>query len=341
MSLHGIVGESAALRRALEVLEKVAPTDAPVLLLGESGTGKELFARALHELSPRRTKPFIALNCAALPETLLDSELFGHVRGAFTGAVSDAVGKLEAADGGTIFLDEVGEMSPALQSKLLRTLQNGEIQPVGAPLSRRVNTRVVCATNQRLEEQVAAGRFREDLYYRLNVVRLKLPPLRERREDLPALLAHFLAQDPTAQRKGLLGFGEAALGRLKLHDWPGNVREVHNVVRHAIVMAQDRSIEVEDLPEYLRAEPDPDASLEVPQNARELAATKRRAREQIEKAFVVEALKRSAGSVSRAARQTGVHRTRLAQLIKRYRISPRSFRNGVAPGGRGEPPRPG
>jgi two-component system response regulator HydG len=326
MGLHGIVGESPALRRALRVLEKAAPTDAPVLLLGESGTGKELFARALHALSARRPGPFVAINCAALPETLLDSELFGHVRGAFTGAVADAIGKFEAAHGGTIFLDEVGDMSPALQAKLLRTLQEGEIQPVGSPRARRVDVRVVCATNRDLEELVRAGRFRRDLFFRLNVVALRLPPLRERREDLETLARHFLERDARDLRRPLAGFAPEALERLRAYDWPGNVRELRNAVRYAALLAPGPLVREADLPDFLRGVAAGAFPLEPPRTARELARAKKLAREAVERAFLVEAFRRAGGSVSRAAAQTGVHRTRLAQLARRYGISPRDFR---------------
>jgi transcriptional regulator with GAF, ATPase, and Fis domain len=326
MELHGIVGESPALRRALRVLEKAAPTDAPVLLLGESGTGKELFARALHALSPRRKGPFVAINCAALPETLLDSELFGHVRGAFTGAVADAIGKFEAAHGGTIFLDEVGDMSAALQAKLLRTLQEGEIQPVGSPRARRVDVRVVCATNRDLEELVRAGRFRQDLFFRLNVVALRLPPLRERREDLETLARHFLERDARDLRRPLAGFAPEALERLRAYDWPGNVRELRNAVRYAALLAPGPLVREADLPDFLRGIEAGAFPAEPPRTARELARAKKLAREAVERAFLVEALRRAGGSVTRAAALTGVHRTRLAQLARRYGISPRDFR---------------
>jgi transcriptional regulator with GAF, ATPase, and Fis domain len=326
MEFHGIIGESPALRRAIGVLQKAAPTDAPVLLLGESGTGKELFARALHELSGRRPGPFVAINCAALPETLLDSELFGHVRGAFTGAVADAVGKFQAAHGGTIFLDEVGDMSAALQAKLLRTLQEGEIQPVGSPRARRVDVRVVCATNRDLEGLVRTGRFRQDLFFRLNVVALRLPPLRERREDLEPLARYFLDRDARELRRPISGFAPAALARLRSYDWPGNVRELRNAVRYAALLAAGPLVGEVDLPEYLRGTSASALPAEPPRTARELARAKRLAREAVERAFLVEAFRNAAGSVSRAAAQTGVHRTRLAQLARRYGISPRDFR---------------
>jgi len=318
--LRAIVGHSPPFRRSLDILERAGPTAAPVLLLGESGTGKELFARALHELSPRRGRAFISLNCAALPETLLESELFGHAKGAFTGAVGAGVGKFEAADGGTLFLDELGEMSAALQAKLLRALADGEIQPVGAPQSRRVDTRVVCATNKRLEELVAAGKFREDLYYRLNVVAIRLPALRERREDLPALIRHFLVLDAREQKKTVIGFDRPAMERLLRHDWPGNVRELHNAIRHAVLMSEGPVIGTRELPEDLRAG-DGQIVIETPKSSAELRTAKRRAREEVERAFVVDALKRAGGSVSKAAKETGVHRTRLAQLIKRYGVT--------------------
>ncbi len=325
-ALQAIVGENPAFRRALELLQRVAPTAAPVLLEGESGTGKELFARALHDLSPRRERPFVAINCAAVPETLLESELFGHVRGAFTGANADVIGRFEAAHGGTLFLDEVSEMSPGLQSKLLRALQDGEIQPVGAPHSRRVDTRVVCATNRRLEDLMSAGRFREDLYYRLCVVALRLPPLRDRRDDLPALIHHFLEADAADFRKAVIGFDRDATRRLLAHDYPGNVRELHNVIRHAVLMAEGPVAGLGDLPEYVRPPARDPGPADAPRTAAELRRAKTRAREEVERAFVTEALRRAKGSVAKAARETGVHRTRLAQLIRRYGIDPASFR---------------
>ncbi len=325
--LRSIVGHSPPLCRSVETLEKVAPADAPVLLLGESGTGKELFARALHELSPRRGKPFVAINCAAVPETLLESELFGHAKGAFTGAVSDAPGKFEAAHGGTLFLDEVAEMSPGLQAKLLRALQGGEIQPVGAPRPKRVDTRIVCATNRKLEDLVAAGRFREDLYYRLNVVAIRLPSLRERREDLPILIRHFLVRFSARQKMNLTGFDRPALALLLNYDYPGNIRELENVIRHAVLMSGGPVIGARDLPEYLRPASPQAALLDAPRNAEELRQTKRRVREEVERNFVIDALKRSGGSISRAAAETGVHRTRLAQLISRHEIDTSSYKN--------------
>ncbi len=320
------MGRSPALRRAIEMLRRVAPTNATVLLTGESGTGKELFARALHNLSPRRGGPFVAINCAAVPETLLESELFGHVRGAFTGANVDAIGKFEAAGGGTLFLDEVAEMSPGLQAKLLRALQDGEIQPVGAPQPRKIDARVVCATNQRLDQRVAEGRFREDLYYRLNVVALRLAPLRERREDLPVLIRHFLRRDARELRRNVTRFDREALQRLLRHDYPGNVRELHNAVRHAVLMAEGPSAGLRDLPGDLRGDAPADALPLVPRTAAELRRAKQRAREEVERAFVTEALRRSGGRLAQAARETGVHRTRLAQLVRRYGINAAGFK---------------
>ncbi len=315
--LRAIVGHAPPFRRAVDMIERVAPTDATVLLLGESGTGKELFARALHELSTRRRKPFVAINCAAMPETLLESELFGHTRGAFTGAIAAKRGLFESADGGTLFLDELGEMSAPLQAKLLRALQ-GEIQPVGASGSKQVDTRVVAATNQDLAKLVAAGRFREDLYYRLNVIAVRLPPLRDRREDLPVLIRHFLVLHAGALKKTVIGFDRAAMERLLRHDYAGNVRELSNVVRHAVLMAEGPVATARELPEELRGAASP--TVDAPRTSAELRRAKAAAREEVEKAFVVEALKRASGSVTKAAKATGVHRTRLAQLIARYKI---------------------
>ncbi len=253
---HGIVGSHPSILGVMEKIETVAPTEASILILGESGTGKELVARAIHRLSPRRDKPFIKVNCAALAEGLLESELFGHVRGAFTGAIKDRTGRFEAADGGTLFLDEIGETSPALQVKLLRVLQEGEFERLGESTPRRVDVRIVAATNKDLRREVAEGRFRDDLYFRLCVVPIELPPLRERREDIPLLVDHFLKR--LALREGRRKvMASAVYPILQRYSWPGNVRELENAVAHAFVCSAGDVIQPEALPEHILRGEDP------------------------------------------------------------------------------------
>ncbi len=248
----GLVGRSPAMIELYKEIAYVAPSRKTVLVMGESGTGKELVARAIHHISPRASHPFIAVNCGAFTETLLEAELFGHVRGSFTGATADRKGLWEEAEGGTLFLDEVGETSPAMQVKLLRALQEGEIRRVGASRTVRVNARVVAATNRDLEQQVKAGQFREDLFYRLSVVTLQVPPLRERRSDIPLLAERFLrvASEDAGRR---LHFSETALSLLVAYDWPGNVRELENTVERAALRARGTEVVAEDLPGKMQA----------------------------------------------------------------------------------------
>ncbi len=251
-----LIGTSPAIRAVMELVRRVAPTAATVLIQGESGTGKELVARALHDLSGRRGRPFVRVNCAALPEPLLESELFGYERGAFTGAVSRKEGRFQLADGGTLLLDEVGDLSPLTQSKLLRVLQEGEFEPLGGTRTLRVDVRVLAATNQDLGQLVKDRRFREDLYYRLNVIVIQLPPLRERREDIPLLAQHFLRRFAAKNHREIDGFTEAALARLVDYPWPGNVRELEHAVERAVILARGRLLDVADLPEAVsHAEP--------------------------------------------------------------------------------------
>jgi len=251
-----IIGESPAIQQVLGLVRRVAPTSATVLIQGESGTGKELLARALHEGSPRRGRPFIPVNCAALPETLLESELFGYERGAFTGAQARKEGRFELADGGTLLLDEVGDLSAATQAKLLRVLQEGEFERVGGTKTLKVDVRMVAATNQDLAALVKERRFREDLYYRLNVITIEIPPLRERAEDIPLLAQHFLRRYAARNRREIRGFTEAALARLRAYPWPGNVRELENAVERAVILARGELIDLADLtPAVAQAEP--------------------------------------------------------------------------------------
>ena len=246
-----IVGSSPALRRVLDITTQAAPSSATVLVLGESGTGKELLARTIHERSPRARGPFVAVNCAAIPETILEAELFGHERGAFTGAFARREGRFARAAGGTLFLDEIGELSPAVQVKLLRVLQEGEYEPVGGDTV-RADVRIVAATNKDLRAEVAAGRFREDLFYRLNVIAITAPPLRARREDVPLLVDHFLGVYCTKNNRGRLEAPREVLARLCDYPWPGNVRELENVIERAVVLCRGERLSVDDLPDFIR-----------------------------------------------------------------------------------------
>lgn len=248
-SFDRIIGQSRAMRDVYEIIEKVITNDVTVLILGESGTGKELVAQAIHYHSARKSKPFVSVNCAAIPETLLESELFGHEKGAFTGAIAMKPGKFEAANGGSIFLDEIGDMPMTLQSKLLRVLQEREITRVGGTKSIKIDIRVITATNQRLSKLVESRSFREDLYFRLNVLPVHLPPLRERREDIPLLVSHFLAVYNPRMNKNVQSLTKEAMSTLMDYSWPGNVRELENVIQRAMILASGPAIEVQDLPE--------------------------------------------------------------------------------------------
>jgi two-component system, NtrC family, response regulator HydG len=302
----GIVFRSPAMRRVLDIVARVAPTDAAVLIHGESGTGKELIARAIHGASRRAQKPFVALNCGALTETLLESELFGHVKGAFTGASVSKKGLFEEADGGTVFLDEVGEMSPALQVKLLRTLQDGEVRAVGSSQSITVDTRVVAATNQNLEGLMRQGRFREDVFYRLNVIAFTIPPLRERREDIPLLVEHFL--DRFNRRQGrAVRLDENAMERLMAHPWPGNIRELEHAMERMVILGEGDTITADDLPLLMASGVRPE--LAAP-NGGSLADT--------EKTHIREMLERHGWNYSRTADALGISRTTLWRKLKEY-----------------------
>jgi DNA-binding NtrC family response regulator len=241
-----VIGDSSSLRDVLSVVARVAPTDSPVLISGESGTGKELIARSIHLASRRTAKPFLSINCGALPDTLLETELFGHRRGAFTGAMASRVGLFEAADGGTLFLDEIGEMSPAMQVRLLRTLDSGEVRRVGEQRAFHVDVRIVAATNKHLTTEVSEGRFRTDLFYRVSTVVLQVPPLRKRRSDIPLLVEHFIAR--TARPGRALRVSDAAMERLTRYEWPGNIRELRNLIERLQILHEGDEIRVDDLP---------------------------------------------------------------------------------------------
>jgi len=311
-----IVGQSEAMRELFDFIEKVSRTDSTVLISGESGTGKELVARAIHYRSPRRSKPLVAVNCGALPQELLESELFGHVRGAFTGAVRDRKGRFELADGGTIFLDEVSEMSPALQVKLLRVLQEREFERVGDTRTVRVDIRVIAATNQDLDELVKQGRFREDLYYRLNVIPIHIPPLRERRSDIPLLILHFLKVFNTLRGGRVEGFSPEAMNLLMEYDWPGNVRELENLVERLVVLKGEGMVQPEDLPEKIR-----EGELIPSQRGGEKGTVNlSRAVSEFEKQLIIDALRKANGVKSEAAKLLGIKRTTLLEKMKRQKI---------------------
>ncbi|MBV6632346.1 MAG: sigma-54-dependent Fis family transcriptional regulator [Alphaproteobacteria bacterium] len=267
-SLEGMIGRAPAMNHVRSTIASVAQSKVPVFITGESGTGKEVCATAIHKAGDRKDKPFIAINCAAIPKDLMESELFGHIKGAFTGATSHRLGAAQAADGGTLFLDEICEMDISLQSKLLRFLQTGQVKKVGAETDEKVDVRIICATNRDPMAEIAAGRFREDLYYRLHVVPLNLPPLRDRRSDIPLLLSHFVSTYAADEGKRFDGFTSDALERLEAYPWPGNIRELQNTVRHIVVMNPGGTVKSEDLPEYLgRGAPPAAAGMGMPAQA--------------------------------------------------------------------------
>jgi DNA-binding NtrC family response regulator len=303
---HSLIGSSAAMKRVTALIEKVAPTDATVLVRGASGTGKEVVARALHAGSPRRDHPLVTINCAALQETLLESELFGHEKGSFTGATQTKQGLVEVAEGGTLFIDEIGEMAGGLQAKLLRVLEGGCFRRVGGTQELVADVRVVAATNRSLEDAIKTGQFREDLYYRLNVVVVKLPPLRERREDVAELVEYFLSTRQLGPVRSRVQ--PEALEALKRYDWPGNVRELANVLERAQILAEDRLITLDDLPENLVAAPTT-TDLGDPQH---LAEAQRR--------HVLAVLEREKGNKVHAARALGISRRALYRLLEKYHI---------------------
>jgi Nif-specific regulatory protein len=306
---YELVGESAALRKVISDAIKVANSKASTLILGESGTGKELLARLIHRMGARRDEPMIVLNCAALPETLLEDELFGHEKGAFTGAAGQKIGKFELADGGTIFLDEIGEMSPGMQSKLLRILQEGVFYRVGGNKSIPVDVRVISATNRDIIEEVQEGRFRQDLYFRLNVVQIHMPPLRERKEDIPLLAQYFF--DIFKQERGLpsLSISKKALKAMVQYDWPGNVREMKNAIERAVVMGNGNEILPEDLPQF---------AVKSSYPGMKVGLTLKEATDLFKKEFIRLNLKHTSGNRSLAAKTMQIQRTYLSRLISRF-----------------------
>jgi DNA-binding NtrC family response regulator len=310
-----LIGESAAMQEVYRLIERAGPSERAILIQGESGTGKELVARALHRRSSRHDKPMVIINCAALPETLLESELFGHEKGAFTGAVSSKPGLFEVADSGTLFIDEIGEMPGSLQAKLLRVLEDGSLRRIGSIKERRVNVRLLAATNRNLSAEVAAGRFREDLFYRINVMSLELPPLRERGGDIPLLIDHFLGPDWEIE--------DDALTTLERYHWPGNVRQLINALERAKIMADDQLIRRQDLPREVQSREGKPAPVPEPPPGDDLAS--------IERGKVVEVLRRMSGNKTRAAKALGIDRRKLYRLVEKYSIQTAEIRHGSEP----------
>ena len=322
--LGRMVGQSPAMRQVFGLIKKIAPMDVSVIVQGETGTGKELVARALHELSPRRDGPLVVLDCGAIPPNLIESELFGHEKGAFTGAVTARPGAFERAHGGTIFLDELGELRLDLQPRLLRVLESREVRRVGGNDVMEVDVRVVAATHRDLVKEVQAGTFREDLYFRLSVINVQLPALRERREDVPLILRRALEDPELVARAGRKRFTPAARSRLVSYAWPGNVRELMNVVSHVITFAEGEDIDLHHLPERVQGTM---KESPVPFNEH---LTFKDAKEQLlhhfEREYVGQLLKRCEGNLSRAARESGMHRKSIERLVKKYQLDPRASR---------------
>jgi DNA-binding NtrC family response regulator len=330
---QNIVGNHPAMQKVIQLIQQVAGTKATVLVQGESGTGKELVARAIHYESDRSSRPFVVINCTAIPSNLLESELFGHEKGAFTGALKTKKGRLELADRGTLFLDEIGEMPKELQVKILRVLEEQKFQRVGGTEEIEVDNRIIAATNKDLKQAVEAGTFRDDLYYRLNVITIPIPPLRERKEDIPPLVEHFLLKHREVLKKKITGVSEKTLQLLMNYPWPGNVRELENALIRAMVLCHSDCIGIGDLPEELRREGKEEEEAKFPVDRQELKQMKKKAqqkiKEEIEKKFAVEALRQGEGNIQRSAAKVGMDRRQFQNLIKKYGISKKDFeRNG-------------
>lgn len=322
LKLDGIIGQGREIQKVFRIIEKIAASDSTILIYGETGTGKGLAARAIHINSKRAHKPFVSINCGAIPENLLESELFGHVRGAFTGAVVSKTGKFERANNGTIFLDEIGDMSPELQVKVLRVLEEGEFEQVGGDKTIKVDIRVIAATHRNLEERVEKGLFREDLFYRLCVIPLTLPPLRHRKRDIPLLTAHFFNNFNEKNNRNVEGFSEEAFKILTAYSWPGNVREIKNLVERMVVLKQEGRIEPYDLPVKIRG------TTEIPLEEPPVEITDEgiclnTAVTEFEKALILQSLQKAKGVKNEAAKLLNLKRTTLVEKIKRYHLDSR------------------
>jgi len=313
-----MVGRSQAMRFIFERIKKVANSDSTVLITGPSGTGKELVAEAIHQYSPRNNKNLISVNCGAIPSELLESELFGHLKGSFTGAISDRKGRFELADGGSIFLDEIGDMPPLLQVKLLRVLQNKQIEPLGQGQSTSVDVRIITATHRDLDSMIQSKHFREDLFYRLNVIPIKMPSLKERREDIPLLISHFLNKFVNSDGSNQLDFGPEALELLYSYEWPGNVRELENLIERLVILRGGHIVCPEDLPARIfrqnpNSSPQYKSNLELPETGINL----KQFLVDIEDSLIIQALKRTQGNKNKASKLLGLNRTTLIEKLKK------------------------
>jgi DNA-binding NtrC family response regulator len=315
---ENIIGDSEKMHQIFETIEKVADTDSTILILGESGTGKELIAKAIHYNSYRREGPFIPVNCAAIPSELLESELFGHEKGAFTNAIRTRIGRFELANGGTVFLDEIGDMSPNLQSKLLRVLQERQFERIGGVKTVKIDIRIIAATHQDLKVAVEQGKFRQDLYYRLNVIPIQIPPLRERKSDIPLLVHHFLNHFNRSKKRKIEGINNEALNRFLEYLWPGNVRELENIIERIVILTNNDSITVQDLPEKIQTlSRDEQAPLfEIPEEGISLD----NALNEFEKKLILQALNKTGWIKNKAAQLLSLNRTTLIEKIKRQNL---------------------
>ena len=320
-----ITGTNPRMQEVANLILKVAPTPTTVLIRGESGTGKEVVARLIHKNSPLSDKPFITINCTTFSPNLIESELFGYVKGAFTGANKNQPGLLELAHGGTVFLDEIGDLPLEMQAKLLRFLQSGEVRPVGSTTTRKVSVRVLAATNRNLEAMIERGEFRADLFYRLNAFTIVLPPLRDRREDIPLLAYHFLQRAKAKVNKHVSGIETEALNLLMQYHWPGNLRELENVIERAVVLTETDAIRVEDLPLVLRGDT-PGRRMAVAPGREGLHALKQRMLDQIEREAIIQYLKQHNGNITRAAQAAGISRRTLHRLLIKHRIEAKSLK---------------